>query len=136
VVLEGGVKKENGDTAKVSIFNGPIFRDDDPVFRGIQVPMDFYKIVLWLTDAGKLKATAFKLTQTELVGDIDFEEIDIDQNMKFKPYQCSIKSLQKEIRIDLSEIAPFDTFDKGATGDVELKSELEVLAHIAKHRKG
>ena len=37
-----------------------------------------------------LKATAFKLSQTNLVGDIDFEELDIDQDPEFKEFQCSI----------------------------------------------
>ncbi|HMG15117.1 MAG TPA: DNA/RNA non-specific endonuclease [Saprospiraceae bacterium] len=132
IVLESGAEIEVGRTAKISVFNGPIFKDNDPVFRGIQVPMDFYKIVLWLTDNGDLKATAFKLTQIELVDDIDFEQLDLDQNTKFKEYQCSIKWLQEKTKIDFSEISNYDTFEGNEGDEVALNSELEVLAHIKK----
>jgi endonuclease G len=75
VVLESGAEHETGKTSKISVFNGPVFKDDDPVYKGIQVPLNFFKIIAWLTDDGALKATAFKLSQTELVGDIDFEQL-------------------------------------------------------------
>lgn len=131
VVLEKGIEKEVGRTSMASVFNGPIFQDSDPVFKGIQVPMDFYKIVIWVTDAGGLKATAFRLTQVKLVSDIDFEEIDIDKNTQFKPFQVSIQSLQDATSIDFSAILPLDTFEAGGQ---ELTEE-SVSAHIAKHNK-
>jgi endonuclease G len=131
VVLEKGIEREVGRTAMASVFNGPIFQDSDPVFKGIQVPMDFYKIVIWVTDAGGLKATAFRLTQVQLVADIDFEEIDIDKNTQFKPYQVSIQSLQDATSIDFSAILPLDTFE----GDGQELTEESVSAHIAKHNR-
>jgi endonuclease G, mitochondrial len=137
VVLEQGAEVENGKTARISVFNGPIFKEDDPVYKGIQVPMDFYKIVLWLTDNGNLKATAFKLSQEGIVDDIDFEQLDLDQNTKFKEYQCSIKSLETATKIDFSEIANFDTFHaKDAAEEVALTSVADVASHIREHRKG
>ena len=135
VVLENGAEAEQGKTAKISVFNGPIFKDTDPVFRGIQVPLDFYKIVLWLTDNGNLKATAFKLSQVALVDDIDFEQLDLDQNTEFKEFQCSIKSLQSETAIDFSKLLPFDTFEGNEGDEMAINSSLEVMAHINKHTK-
>jgi endonuclease G, mitochondrial len=137
VVLEQGAQAEKGKTARISVFNGPIFKEDDPVYKGIQVPMDFYKIVLWLTDNGQLKATAFKLSQEGIVDDIDFEQLDLDQNTEFREYQCSIKSLEQSTRIDFSEIEKFDTFDaKGGAEEVALTSAVDVASHIRKHSKG
>ncbi len=133
VVLEQGASEENGKTAKITVFNGPIFKEDDPVFRGIQVPMDFFKIVLWLTDNGSLKATAFKLTQIEKVDDIDFEQIDIDQNTEFKEFQCSLKSLQDSTKIDFSDLFQFDTFEDNNDNEIALNSEREVMTLIRKH---
>jgi endonuclease G len=133
VVLEKGAEIEKGKTAKISVFNGPIFKDADPVFRGIQVPMNFYKIVLWLTDNGYLKATAFKLSQVKLVDDIDFEQLDIDQNTQFKAFQCSIKSLHEQTRMDFSGLFQFDTFDGSVAEEVALNSELEMVSHLEKH---
>ncbi len=110
IVLEKGAVQEENKTAKITVFNGPIYKEDDRVFRGVQIPLDFFKIVLWLTDKGTLRATAFKLTQEGLTDDIDFEQLNIDQNLDFKQYQCSIGSLQSLTKIDFSKLLPFDTF--------------------------
>ena len=119
-VLEKGIKKEAGKLARMTVFNGPIFNDDkDRVFRGVRIPMDYYKIILWLNDAGKLKATAFKLSQEKLVNDIKFDEglllddaeaLDIDKDVVFKSFQCSIKSLGALTHIDFKHLEKYDTF--------------------------
>ncbi|WP_276484156.1 DNA/RNA non-specific endonuclease [Paraflavitalea pollutisoli] len=136
VVLEDGAVLERGRTAKISVFNGPIFKDSDPVFRGIQVPMAFYKIVLWINDDGDLKATAFKLSQEDLVEDIDFEAIDIDQNEEFAEYQVSIASLARETKLNFDDLQPFDTFiaDNGHES-IRLTSEDDVKTLVKRHRR-
>lgn len=136
VVLESGVEAEKSKTNKISVFNGPMFKASDPVFRGVQVPMDFFKIILWLTDNKTLKATAFKLSQVALVSDIDFEQLDLDKNTEFKAYQCSIKSLQEKTKLNFSDLFPYDTFESNGAEEVALHSEAEVKTHIHKHSKG
>jgi endonuclease G len=133
VILEAGAEREDGSTAKISVFNGPIFKESDPVYKAIQVPLDFFKIVVWLTDDHKLRATAFKLSQTNLVDDIDFEQLDLDQNTEFKEYQCSIKWLQAKTKIDFSQLIPIDTFE-GNTGDeIAIESANHVYDHVRRH---
>ena len=110
VILEKGATREEGKIGKISVFSGPIFKESDPVYKGVQIPMEFYKIVLWLNDAKELQATGFKLSQRELIGDIDFEDIGINRNIVFKPYQCSIQSLQMMCSIDFSDLFDYDTF--------------------------
>ncbi len=112
VILEKGAVKETGKFAKISVFNGPIFKESDPIYKGVQVPLAFFKIILWLDDNSVLKATAFKLSQANLVKEIDFEAIDLDKNSEFKAYQCSIKSLEKETKIDFSGLVKYDTYSK------------------------
>lgn len=132
IVLESGAKVEKGEMARISVFNGPIFKDSDPVFKGIQVPMSFYKIILWLTKNGNLKATAFKLSQEELVDEIDFEQLDLDQNLEFKEYQCSIRSLHESTKIDFSSLFSFDTFKDLTSNEATINSTFEVMSHIDK----
>lgn len=124
-VLESGAIIEGALTNKISVFNGPVFRYDDPVFRGIQIPMDFYKIILWPTDNGKIKATAFLLSQSRLVKDIKFEQLDIHKNQEFKLYQYPIAKLAEETGINFSQIAEIDTFQKKSI-DKDLSSEQEI----------
>jgi endonuclease G len=137
-ILEKGVKKESGPQARMTVFNGPVFDDDKDRMRlGTTVPMQFYKIILWLDDNGKLKATAFKLSQELLVTDDQFNEsmtlgeeaIDIDKLVAYKKYQCSIASLGKLTHINFSHIQPFDTFKTPAGGgdEVMLANEEEIM---------
>lgn len=102
--------EENGRTGKISVFNGPIFKESDPVFRGVKIPMEFFKVVLWLDKNKKMKATAFRLSQVELVGDIDFEELGFDVEVEFKEFQCSLKHLGELTGIDFKKMQKFDTF--------------------------
>lgn len=110
LVLEKGAIKENGKTGKISVFSGPIFKNNDSVYKGIQVPMEFFKVIAWISDTNKLKVTAFKLSQQDLVGDINFEDLAIDDNIEFKEYQCSLKYLEEATSINFSNLIQFDTF--------------------------
>lgn len=131
VVLEEGAYQERGATSRISVFNGPIFKESDKQFRGVQIPMAFFKIILWLTDEKELKATAFKLSQDGLVDEIDFdkEQIDIDQNEQFKEYQISLKELQKLTHLDFSHLFIYDTYsiDDGMEHEINEKS---IIQHI------
>lgn len=126
-VLESGASMEGPLTNKMSVFNGPVFRDDDPVFRGVQVPMDFYKIILWPTNDGEIKATAFLLSQSRLVKDIRFEQLDIHKNEEFKLYQYSIAKLAEETGLDFSQLVEMDTYTEQANIK-DLTTEHEIAA--------
>ncbi|MGH9946833.1 MAG: DNA/RNA non-specific endonuclease [Pyrinomonadaceae bacterium] len=121
-ILEKGVVQEKGEFTKITVLNGPIFDDDDRFFRGIQIPMEFWKIVLWFNENKELQATAFKLSQATLVGNIDWEKLGFDTDAEFEEYQCSIASLGKLTDIDFSDIEPFDTF-KSIDGNESLRIE-------------
>ncbi len=51
------------ENLRVSVFGGPVFRDDDREFREVKIPRTFYKILAY-KEAGHLKAKAFLLTQS------------------------------------------------------------------------
>ena len=125
VVLEKGADLEKGQFAKISVLNGPIFDDDnDRFFRSVQIPMQFFKVILWFNASKELQATAFKLSQENLVDGIDFEKLDFDTNAEFKEFQVSLSNLEKLTGLDLSDIKPFDTF-KAADLDEALHIDSE-----------
>lgn len=109
-ILEKGAEDETGKTGRIVVFNGPIFQTTDKTYKGIQVPMDFYKLIVWYNDNDELKATAFRLSQKNDVKGIDFEAIDINERVKFQEYQISIKSLEKITKLDFSKYYKYDTF--------------------------
>lgn len=69
--LENALLASTG-VGRVSVFAGPVFADDDPVYRDVAIPLSFYKVLvyrvgLWQDEqapSGALQARAFLLTQT------------------------------------------------------------------------
>ncbi len=62
-----------GSRRRLSVLTGPVLVADDPVYRGVQLPRRFWKVVGWAAPAGEgasatLAATAYVLDQTELLG--------------------------------------------------------------------
>jgi endonuclease G len=57
----------------MSILAGPVFRKDDPVIHGVRIPVDFWKVVAALDDAGELAVFAFALSQRDLVASMPEE---------------------------------------------------------------
>ncbi|WP_418130375.1 DNA/RNA non-specific endonuclease [Variovorax sp. 375MFSha3.1] len=53
-----------GDDKRISVFTGPILRQDDPERFGIRIPRDFWKVVAFISEAtGELSAIAYLMSQ-------------------------------------------------------------------------
>jgi len=52
---------------RVSVFNGPIFTNQDNMYRGVPIPKEFFKVVVLVDDQGTLRSSAYILSQAELV---------------------------------------------------------------------
>ncbi len=52
---------------RLSVFTAPVLADGDPPYRGIRVPLRFWKVAAWNTGAGELAAVGFVLDQSPLV---------------------------------------------------------------------
>ena len=83
-----GHRERSGQAARICVFNGPMFDNDDPVFNGVQVALSFYKVVVWYNGGGKLRSTCYQLSQAKLVGAIEFEVLRF--NEIFKTHQVPI----------------------------------------------
>lgn len=88
---------------KVSVFAGPIFRDDDRVFRGVKLPHDYWKVIVFV-EAGDLKATAFVLTQN-----LDqLEALDLGE---FRVYQVGLAEIETRCELRFpSTLKAADTY--------------------------
>lgn len=58
------------ENLRVSVLTGPVFRDDDPRYRGIRLPQQFWKVVAIVKQDGALSATAYLLSQARLIDDL------------------------------------------------------------------
>jgi len=85
--LEDAVFEEvDVDNLKVSVFGGPIFHEDDRVFRGVKIPREFFKALAYVEN-GKLEARAFLLTQSLN----QLEVLDLNQ---FRVFQVSLGEIE------------------------------------------
>lgn len=57
----------SGRALKAQIITGPVLDGGDPEYKGVQYPLQFWKVVAALDDAGKLSATAYLASQGEVI---------------------------------------------------------------------
>ncbi|MCM5679709.1 DNA/RNA non-specific endonuclease [Schlegelella sp. S2-27] len=74
---------------KVSVFTGPVFAPADPVVRGVQVPMRFWKVaVLVEADTQQLACAAYLLSQETMVA-------EAFHYGRFKTFQVPLVQVEK-----------------------------------------
>ncbi len=62
-LLENAVLALEGlEDRRLTLFGGPVLDPDDPPYRGVQLPVEHWKVVVYRLD-GQLRAKAFVLTQ-------------------------------------------------------------------------
>jgi endonuclease G len=52
---------------KATIFNGPVLAPDDDVYRGVQLPRQYWKLAVMVKENGELSATGYLLSQEALI---------------------------------------------------------------------
>ncbi|MEE9377153.1 MAG: DNA/RNA non-specific endonuclease [Candidatus Lokiarchaeia archaeon] len=88
---------------KITVFTGPVFRDNDPSYRGIQIPKEFWKIIAWESDKGP-SATAYLLSQSNLISDL----LETFSYGKYKTYQVPIITIMDKTGIDFNKLNNYD----------------------------
>jgi endonuclease G, mitochondrial len=71
---------------RVSVFGGPVFHGDDWEFRGVKLPREFWKVIVFI-EGQKLKAKGFLLTQNL----DELEAFDLDD---FKLFQVALREIE------------------------------------------
>jgi endonuclease G, mitochondrial len=86
------LNKATSERKRLTIFTGPVLHDDDPLYRGVRLPVRFWKIAVSAKAAGKLAASAYVLEQEELlVGLAAFEP---------KTFQVTISEIVQRTGLD------------------------------------
>lgn len=83
------------DDLRVSVFGGPVFHDDDRVYRGTQLPREYWKILVFI-EQGQVKSHAFLLTQNLN----PFEALDLDE---FRVFQVTVAELEERTRLQFAD---------------------------------
>ena len=98
-ILEDGVKD---DQFSVQVFTGPVFGMADPVYRGVQIPLDYWKVIAAIDRAGNLFATGYVLGQKAVLDQFGFEAAREVPFGAYGLYQRSIRSIENLTGLDFT----------------------------------
>jgi endonuclease G len=87
---------------KVTVFTGPVFRDDDLLYRGYRIPAEFWKVVAMIGPNGALSATAYLQTQKNLLDDLEFAY------GAYKTYQVPVARIERLTDLDFGTLRAAD----------------------------
>lgn len=112
----GGIENHILDAAKaqrqrVTVFTGPVFGDDDPVYttsQGLQVPLpeQYWKIVALVQEDGRLSATAYLLSQEGLI-DAMMREVPFQPDT----FQRTVREIEALSGMHFRPLRQFDPLD-------------------------
>ncbi|WP_258566898.1 DNA/RNA non-specific endonuclease [Microbacterium sp. Se5.02b] len=97
---------------RLSVFTAPVLADADPPYRGIRIPLRFWKIAAWHAADG-LAAAGFVLDQSDLV-DVRETTLAIPPLGSFRTFQVPIADVAALTGIDLGPLVDADAL--GARG--------------------
>ncbi len=93
---------------RVSVFTGPVFRDDDMKHRGLKLPRQFWKVLVMVKE-GELSATAYLLSQEKLIRDFPKEAFSDDKRVK--TYQVPIQAIEELTGLSFG-LSAFDSMER------------------------
>ncbi|MFS0635314.1 DNA/RNA non-specific endonuclease [Mesobacillus foraminis] len=91
---------------KATVFTGPVFGSDDPDYRGIRIPKEFWKLAVMVKKDGNLSASAYLQSQANLIRDLDFSFGD------YKTYQVPVTRIEELTGLDFGELRKHDPMAK------------------------
>ncbi len=109
---------------KVSVFSGPVFGTDDFVYRNVQIPKQYWKVVAMAKTDGQLSATAYLLDQSQLLADIGARNFSFGA---YRMFQVPITTLENLTALHFGALSQHDPLaGRRGTDLVEITS-LEMI---------
>lgn len=87
---------ENADKADlaISVVAGPVLAPDDPQYRGVALPRQFWKVVAMVKDDGKLSVTGYLLSQAALLDEFTEREESFSYGA-YRTFQVPVRRIAK-----------------------------------------
>lgn len=104
---------------RLSVFTAPVFGDEDPPYRGIRVPLRFFKIASWVRD-GALRAAGFVLDQSAVLDRDELERGAVQDAPDLGPYrtfQVPIADIVALAGLEATDLVAADVLPAAATAE-------------------
>ena len=104
----------NNKNVKVSVFTGPVFKDDDPILithsgTEVQIPLKFWKIVAMVNQEDQLTSTAFLISQEEIINAY-FSTLEFPVSKEVKGFQVPITEIESLTDLSFDNLSNFDSY--------------------------
>jgi endonuclease G, mitochondrial len=126
---------QNAVTAdlKVSVLSGPVLDDNDPQYRGVALPLQYWKLVAMMRKDGKPSVTAYLLSQESLLDEFRTERTPgtLPESFSYGAYrtfQVPVRRIAGLTGLDLAPYIAADPLERFET--TGLPRELVKLEHI------
>ncbi len=94
---------------KISVFTGPIFSDEDIPYRGILLPLQFWKVVAMVKKDGTPSVSGYMLKQPDEIDHFKTTEgISDDGYGQFKTYQVPLSRISTLTGIPFDQYSQYD----------------------------
>jgi endonuclease G len=104
---------------RLVVFTGPIFDDTDPVYRSVQIPLQFFKVAAFM-HGGSLAATGYVVDQTPQLADLPdiprpraFDEAP--PLGPFRTFQVPIRDIAVLTGLELEQLTAADRMPLAST---------------------
>lgn len=94
---------------RVSVFTGPVLTDEDPSYRDVMLPREFWKVVATVKGRNSLSVTGYLLTQEDLIADLPLERAFTYG--RYRAFQVSLSKIRERTGLDFSVLARFDPLE-------------------------
>jgi endonuclease G len=127
------LKHTNKADRRANVFTGPVFADDDPIIVtpadvSVQVPLQFWKVVVCVDDEDQLAASAFLISQEDIVNAwLEKQEFPVTDDVK--PFQVSVAEIERLTELSFHELARHDTL-RNDTESIAARNRIESLDDI------
>ncbi len=118
---------------RVSVLTGPVLDDGDPEYRGVALPLQYWKVVAMVRTDGKPSVTAYLLSQESLLDEFRTERLPgaLPESFSYGAYrtfQVPVRRIADLTGLDLAPYVAADPLDRLET--TGLPRELVQLDHI------
>lgn len=89
---------------RITVFTGPVLTEDDPLYKGVRLPLAFWKVVVHVRADGTAASAAYVLEQEALIDDMLRDEA------VFLPgaYRVSLAHLVERTNLDFAYLQAFE----------------------------
>ena len=111
---------------RATVLTGPVLGADDPVYREVEIPLAFWKVVATVDDVGELHATAYVLSQAKLIDDPGIGIDDVGPVFgPYRTFQVPVTEVESSTALDFGPLRAADPL--AGTNDRVLVTQLGEL---------